>query len=68
MVIFLFYILILLTALLPVNSPLLIHSRLSPLLLGTVNRAALLIPDQSRDRFSDKVDAIRHFWEQTTAE
>ncbi len=67
-VIFLFFILILLTALLPVNSPLLGESRLSPLLLGTVNRAALLIPDQTQDRFSDKLDAVREFWEQTVAE
>lgn len=66
-VIFLFFILILLTALLPVNSPLLTESRLSPFLLGTVNRASLLIPNQPQDRFSDKLDAVRRFWEQTTA-
>ncbi len=66
--IFLFFILILLTALLPVNSPLLTESRLSPLLLGTVNRASLLVPHQTQDRFSDKLEAVRAFWEQTSAE
>lgn len=67
-VIFLFFILILLTALLPVNSPLLTESRLSPFLLGAVNRTSLLIPDQPQNRFSDKLDAIRSFWDQTAAE
>ncbi len=67
-VVLLFYVLILLTALLPVNSPLLAQSRLSPVLLGTVNRAAVLVPHQTQDRFSDKLDSVREFWRQTAAE
>jgi membrane protein required for colicin V production len=65
---FLFFLLILLTALLPVNSPLLTESRLSPVLLGTVNRASLLVRHQTQDRFSDKLEAVRTIWEQTSAE
>lgn len=67
-VVFLFFILILLTALLPVKSPLLTDSRLSPVLLGAVSRASQLIPCRTQDRFSDKLEAVQHFWGQTTAE
>jgi len=61
----LFFILILLTALLPVNSTLLTGSRLSPYLLGAVTRASTLISPEARHRFSDKLEAVHRFWEQS---
>jgi membrane protein required for colicin V production len=64
---FLFFILILLTALLPVNSPLLTGSRLSPHLLGVMNRASTLVSPEARHRFSDKLEAVRLFWDQSAS-
>lgn len=61
--IFLFFILILLTALLPVNSPLLTGSRLSPALLGTVQKVSEAIPHETQERFSDKLEAVRKYWD-----
>lgn len=60
--IFLFFILILLTALLPVNSPLLTGSRLSPVLLGTMRQVSAAIPHETQERFSDKLEAVQEFW------
>jgi membrane protein required for colicin V production len=54
--------LVALTAFLPQNSPLIVHSKVSPYVTGASERLARAVPPDMKKKFNNNLDALRQSW------